>query len=457
MVVGGRQLIRRGPYARLWWSHLITSIGDWVTLFATFSLAAGIAGGGRSASIGILVALLARLLPGFAIGVVGGVLADRWDRKKTMVISDFGRAGLVLVLVFVGTYRDLFIVTFLIEVLSLIRQPARESVVPQLVPPDQLLAVNGLNLMASYGTAPIGSALFAAFTASGYALFGNSVAFPRLAAAFTFDAVTFVVSGLIIVSMTLPATQLSAERQARGGFDLRAPLRDLTDGFRFVVAFKAVRRMVLGIAAGLFGGGALFVLGQPYSEQVLGGGQSGFGILVTALGVGVGIGMAAVTVWGRNLTRREPLFGATLALTGLAIGFTGLAGTVWGAAGWVLVAGMGTGVAYVTGFTHLHTVVTDDIRGRTFAALFATARAALLISLGLAGIGSAALEGLLPGILSSGVRSVIILSGIVILLTGAVALWAVRGQLAGDPLDDEAYQTLHEARDAFTWMRGDRR
>ncbi|MGH9195587.1 MAG: hypothetical protein ACRD1T_07600, partial [Acidimicrobiia bacterium] len=111
-------MIRRGPFARLWWSQAISSLGDWVTLFASFALAARISGGGRAASLGILVPLVGRILPGLVLGIVGGVLADRWNRKATMIVADVGRAVLAGGLLFVSNFRDLFILTFLTEVLS---------------------------------------------------------------------------------------------------------------------------------------------------------------------------------------------------------------------------------------------------------------------------------------------------------------------------------------------------
>ena len=455
--VSGIGLVRRGPFARLWWSGAVSSLGDWVTLFATFSLATKIAGGGSSATVAILVPLVARILPGVLIGIVGGVLADRWDRKRTMWVADFGRAGLVALLVFVTSFEQLFVLTFAIEVLSLLRQPAREAVVPLLVPRDQLMVANGLGLLAAYGTAPVGSALFALIAQVSNGLpdvgqFGTAVV-----AAFAFDTVTFLVSGLIVLTIPIPRTRVSRERKARSAVDLRAPLRDVVDGFRFVAGSGPVRRIIVGMAVGLFGGGALFVLGQPFSEQVLGSGDTGYGILVTSLGVGVGLGMALLTTVGRSVTRREPLFAGGLVLTGLAIVFTSFTTTVWGAAGWVLLAGMGTGTAYVSGFTHLHATTTDEIRGRTFAALYAVARAALLVSFALAGVGAAALDGLLSGLFGSGTRLVMLLGGTVILLTGLASLWAVRGQFERRPLDEEDYTTIRHAGDAVTWVRGDRR
>lgn len=453
----GRELIRRGPFARLWWATAISSLGDWVTLFATFALAAKISGSGSRAPLAILVPLVARILPGLVIGIAAGVIADRWDRKRTMVVADFGRAVLVGLLVFVGNFRDLFVLTFAIEVLSLLRQPAREAVMPRLIPARYLMAANGLNLLAAYGSAPIGSALFAVLAETASGLFTGISTNPGVSAAFAFDAVTFVASGLMVLSIRFPPVELSSARQGRGRLDLRAPLRDLAEGFRFVARGGPVRRLVLGMAAGLAGGGALFVLGQPFSEQVLVAGDSGYGILVTALGLGTGLGMALVTVWGRVIDRRELVFAAALAVTGSAIVLSSLTVTVWGAAGWTSLTGLGTGVAYVTGFTHLHSTVTDEIRGRTFAALFAAARTGLLVSFGLAGVGAAALHDVLPGMMSSGIRAVILLSGLVVLASGIGTLWAVRSHLSARPLDEETFRTLRDAGDAITWVKGDRR
>ncbi len=455
--IRGRELIRRGPYARMFWSQFISSLGDWVTLFATFSLAAKISGGGRAASVAILVPLVARILPGLLIGIVGGVLADRFDRKKMMVVSDFGRAGLVGCLILVGSYQTLFLLTFAIEVLSLLRQPAREAVTPQLIPKRHLMAANGLNLFAAYGTAPIGSALFALFTSFGKGVDLGVTASTGVVAAFVFDSLTFLVSGVIVVFTAIPKLQIQEERQGRGALDVKAPFRDMLDGFRFVATFPAARRTVLGVALALFGAGGLFVLGQPFSDQVLKGSDSGFGVVVTALGLGAGLGMLFMTLGGKRIERHELVFGSALLATGISIGFASVTDTVAGAAGWVFVAGAASGVAYVSGFTHLHVVVTDDIRGRTFAALYASARGALLISFGLAGVGAAAFDGVLSGKMGSGVRAVMLFSASIICASGVTVVWAVRHQLFGDPMDEESYRALRDAGDAITWMRGDRR
>lgn len=450
----GRDLIRRGSFARLWWSQAISSLGDWVTLFATFALAARIAGGGRAATIAILVPLVGRILPGLLFGFIGGLIADRWSRKTMMVVADFGRAVLVLGLLFVTSYTQLFLMTFVIEVFSLVRQPAKEAVVPTLVNRSHLLAANGLGLAAAYGTAPVGSALFAGMAEISSYLPEVGRVGATIGTAFLVDCVTFVVSGLIVLTIPIKAPKAAVERAQGVRPDVSA-WRDIVDGMRFVMRAGPVRRMILGMAAGLFGGGALFVLGQPFSEQVLRAGESGYGILVTALGVGVVIGMLGVTVLATMETKREPLFGLSLLVTGVAIAMAAFADRVLGAAGWAFVAGVGTGIAYVTGFTHLHASVQDDVRGRTFAALYAFGRTALLISFGLAGLGAAALAGVLPGELNNGIRAVMLLGGVVVAISGVTALiGAGRWKLK---LDEQKLRSMSEAADSITWMRGSRR
>ena len=96
--------------------------------------------------------------------------------------------------------------------------------------------------------------------------------------------------------------------------------------------------------------------------------------------------------------------------------------------------GVGTGVAYVTAFTQLHATVDDSLRGRTFATMFAFARTALLVSFALAGVGAAALDGVLAGELNEGIRAVIVLGGLVVLLVGGTVLWAAREEIRPKPL-----------------------
>lgn len=411
------RLIWRGQFARLWWAGALSSFGDWVELFATLALGASIGG-----STGTLVPLLARFVPGLMFSPLGGLIADRLNRKTTMIVSDVGRGVLVLSLIFVETLPQLFAVSFMVEVLSLIRQPAREAAVPDLVSADELVGANSLSVGASYGTFPFGSLTWSAF--------GQLPAWIALAEGsewifgYTLDSVTFFISAALVGSMQLPAR--SDAGSLRSGSDWRAPLRDLAEGVRFVVNHKGVRVVIVGMGAALFGGGALVALGQVFASSFLGGANSGFAILSTSLGLGAGLGVVAISWVDRIPVHRTVIFGSAVALCGASMAAIASTTTVGGGALWAFVVGFSAGVAYVNGFTYLHERVEDVMRGRTFAALFTVARTALLVSMTLAAFGSQVLDGLLPSPFNDGVRVVFLVGGIVIAASGLATLWAVR-------------------------------
>jgi len=451
--------LRRGAFARLWWASAISSLGDWITFFAALALADNI-GGRDGASYAILVPLVGRLLPGLLLATAAGVIADRLDRKMVMVISDVGRAVVVLSLIFVDDLVTLFVISALMEVLTLFRQPAREAAVPTLVGGDQLVAANSLSLLAAYGTAPIGSALAAAFTE----VFVSSAFFELFRSAeglaFAVDSVTFSLSGLIVATIAIPKPTLLQEARndptaQRSGW--RGSLRDMREGIAFVSKEGRVRRVVLGMASALFGGGALIALGKPFAESVLLGTGSGFGILVTALGLGVGAGMLVVATFLADSGRRDVVFAISLTVTGVTLMLATVATTVWGSAGWAFAAGMGTGVAYVMGFTHLHEVVDDTLRGRTFAALFTVVRTAMILSLGLAVAAAQALDGRFPAPFANGTRNALMIGAIVIIVSGLGTLWGVRKAFARRPLSEEISRSMRDATHALGAIRGNRR
>ncbi len=430
----------------MWWSGTVSSLGDWIALFATIALANEIGG-----VTGIIVPLVGRLLPGI-FGAVGGVVADRLDRKWTMVIADFGRGAIVLLLMLVDNLLELFLISFALEVLTLIRQPAREASIPNIVTEEQLVTANSLSLVSAYGTFPLGSIGWSIVSKIGeWIPEASAIASRNLA--FLADALTFVISGLIVATMALKTPDIPDERRRDHRFDLKTPWEDLKEGIAFVAREKHVRVIILGMATALFGGGSLFVLGQPFSVDALNAGDSGFGVLLTALGTGVGLGMLVVASLNISGFKYEIFFAVSLIVTGLATMMTSVVNTVLGAVGWVFLVGLGAGGAYVMGFSALHEQVADEIRGRTFAALFTVVRTALLASVALAGAVAAAIDGHLPSPLDDGVRAVLMLGGIIVLLAGVLSVWTVRDLIRGQRLTPEAKRRIEDASEAFSWGR----
>jgi dTMP kinase len=138
--------------------------------------------------------------------------------------------------------------------------------------------------------------------------------------------------------------------------------------------------VIIGIGVGLIGGGAMIPLGPVFADQVLGGGSAAFGLLMTTLGFGAAIGVVSLLVFQKRLSR-ETVFQVTVMATGVSLVAAASVSNTAIAVLLVGLVGAFAGSSYVTGFTVLQENVRDELRGRTFAALYTVIRMCLLISL----------------------------------------------------------------------------
>src|SRR3954454_15159803 len=144
-------------FFRLWTAQFVSSLGDWIGLIAILAIAARVSNNSGAA---VSLVMVTRVVPGFFLGTVGGVIIDRFDRRMVMVLCDAGRASVLLLLPFVESLLGLVLVSLALEVLTLLWGAAQAATVPNLVADDQLQSANSLSLAASYGTFPIASIIF---------------------------------------------------------------------------------------------------------------------------------------------------------------------------------------------------------------------------------------------------------------------------------------------------------
>jgi dTMP kinase len=122
-------------FFRLWIAQIVSSTGDWIGLIAILAIAARVS---HNSGAAVSLVMLARVVPGFFLGTIGGVLIDRFDRRKVMVFSDVGRAGLLMVLPFVDGSSPWCLVSLGLEIFTLLWGPAKEASVPHLVSTEPL-------------------------------------------------------------------------------------------------------------------------------------------------------------------------------------------------------------------------------------------------------------------------------------------------------------------------------
>jgi dTMP kinase len=403
---------------------MASSTGDWITILATLSLAEDLAGGG-----GMVLALSSRVIPGLFFAAVGGIVADIFNRKRVMLAAELGRAGLVVSLAFAQSITHLVLVSLALEGLTLVFQPAKEATVPRLVKRNELVQANSLSLSAAYGMFPVGALVFLAI-----APWGDNVTLWGLlpgthqSLAFLVGAIPYLVSFAILT--TLPGVPSSRKRIE--GVSRWNPIRvliDFKDGIAFVATERRIRNVVVAMTVALAGGGIIIVLGKPHSREVLQAGAAGWPALLAAFGFGAVAGILLVTIFGPRFRFKDLLFSIALIVAGISLAAAAFVQTLFGAVGWISAMGFGAGSAYVLGFAHLHEQADDALRGRTFAALLSLMRIGLLTAMMLALPAAALLQGVLPGMLGTGSRAVLLVGGLTMLASGSITLWRVRSHL----------------------------
>ena len=120
--------------------------------------------------------------------------------------------------------------------------------------------------------------------------------------------------------------------------------------------------------------------------------------------------------------------------------------------------GYGAGSAYVLGFAHLHEEVEDELRGRTFAALFSVMRIGLLTSMMVALPAAQVVDGKLGGLLATGSRVILLAGGALMLFSGVLAVWSTRrsllelGRAATRPDVDAASEAFRRHRKSISGL-----
>ena len=363
-----------------------SSFGDWLGLLATTALAQQLAGGNyATANFAIAGVFIARLLPSVILGPIAGVIADRFDRKRVMVIGDIIRAGLFVSIPIVNNYTWLYVATVLVECVTLFWSPSKEATVPNLVPKNKLENVNQMSLLAAYGTAPLAAALFSLlsifFTAisAAFNLKGNSA----VDLALYINALSFIFSAITIATLQIPKEHLKKnEKQPSFG-------SSLLDGAKFVSSSKVVRGLVVGMIGAFIAAGAVIGLARTFVGD-LKAGDAAYGVLFGSVFTGLAAGIALGPKVFSQFSRRR-LFGASLAIAGVLLLALSLLQNLVLAIFVVVILGAFSGISWVTGFTMVGMEVNDEMRGRVFAFIQSLIRISLVAVLAIAPLAAAAI------------------------------------------------------------------
>jgi dTMP kinase len=381
-----REVLAIRAFRRLWAVLGLSALGDWLGLLATSTFAAAQVSGdaAKGAAFGGVIAV--RMLPALVLGPIAGVIADRWDRRYTMVVCDLARFVLFASIPAVTLVTDspslivawAAIATFIIESLQMVWAPAKESSVPNLLPKNRLLTANQLTLATTYGFAPIAAVGVIAFLTwlvrSVSSSSATSSSSPTHIALY-FNALTFLATALVVYFGIPEISGRAFERPAKKP----SLIREFTIGWSYVAKTRLVRGLVLGILGAFAGAGVVVGTAQFYAIS-LGGGDLSFYILFGSIFVGLSIGIVAGPRMIGELSRRR-WFGLSIIFAAVSVAVLAFAWhPVIGVLG-ALCVGVGAGMAFLSGTTLLGTEVTDDVRGRVFAFIQTGTQVTLLLTI----------------------------------------------------------------------------
>ncbi|WP_229071851.1 dTMP kinase [Actinoplanes sp. DH11] len=421
-----RSVLRLRGFRRLWLVLAAASFGDWIGILATglFASAQFENPAAQGAAFGGTIAV--RLLPSLLLGPIAGVIADRFDRRYTMVIVDLLRfviyLSIPLVPLFGGspglTVAWATIATFLGETITLIWIPAKEAAVPNLIPKSRIEVSNQLTLVTTYGITPILAALTLSALTAGIQQSGATLpdwaqpvqialyvnAFARLATALV------VFFGIKEIGGKSPEREKAAEQGLTKQF---------TAGWTYIGSTPLVRGLVVGIFGAFAAGGVVIGAARTYAVS-LGAGEAAFYLLFGTIFMGLALGIGLGPMIVKELSRRR-WFGMSIVLASGSVMFLGLAFHLSMALVGALLVGAGAGMAFLSGTTLLYGEIADEMRGRTFAVVQIGVRMVLLLAITLSGflVGLGSSRRVSLGLFDVDVSA----TRVLLLVAGAIGIW----------------------------------
>ena len=407
------KLIRSNrDFTKLWLAQVVSLLGDWFNTIVISAMIVQYTDGTGYQGIAVSAFLIARMIPPLLMRPLAGVLADRFDRKRLLIISDVLRALAVLGLLITTQgpeYLPLIYVFTIIQFLvSSIFEPARNAIMPSVLYRHQLVIGNTLS-----------SITWSAMLAIGAICGGIVAEIFGIRAALLIDALTFVVSALLVMTVVIPLVPRSeiGQEQRR---KLDKSKRSFADGIRHLrerpgtaaaLFVKSAQSLTNADALLIIYGTQVFVLGDQ--------GITSMAILWAAFGTGA--------IIGPLLTNRFSDDSVKILRRLITVGFAmiALGWLLWGMspsleilALAVVVRSMGGSVNWTYSSVIIQQIVPDEYLGRMFSLDFAGFELVQSVGIVLVGV-------LIDAVGAGSIHVIVYASALIALVPLAAWIWII--------------------------------
>ncbi|MBF0620221.1 MAG: MFS transporter [Candidatus Omnitrophica bacterium] len=375
-----RKNFENRSFVALWLAQLISQFGDRINQMALVGLVAGRQFG--NASTMELAKLLAfTIIPVFIVGPIAGVYVDRWDRKVTLFVCDIVRGFLILsiplVFIFWKTMIPIYIIVFLAFCLSRFYVPAKMSIIPEIVPEDQLHVANSLATVTGMIAFVLGALLGGLIVEYGGARGG-----------FLCDAGTFFLSALLVSLIGRERYQVRPKELVSAGKEMAQAYKNVThevlDGIKYILANRDIRYIINLMMILFMAVGAIYVVIIVFIQESFGSITKHLGFLAVGLGAGLFLGSIIYGKWGDKKRHVETIFSCLIAggvmVSAFAFGVHAFK-NIWVAQGLAVLLGVVVGPIVIAANTVVHKVATVEMQGKVFSAMEVVIHAAFLFTM----------------------------------------------------------------------------
>jgi MFS family permease len=269
---------------RLWFAQIVSVCGDFLAVFAVFSVVTFELHG---TPVQLALIMVAFLTPFAFVSPLAGVYVDKWNVKATMIASDLIRGVLVISLLFVRDLYAIYAIFFALSTVSSFFMPAQSVAIRALAPMEGLMAVNALMQQAVQGSQIIAPALA-----------GLLVQFAGSNPCFVFDSFSFFFSAGMVA--TLAIHRAPAAAGAAG-----TVLASLREGFRFIFTHSAISFVLVSMASGMFAVRCFGTLLSIYVRDILHSTADVFGYLNSLIGIGMIAGSQILPRLARRVSKPQ--------------------------------------------------------------------------------------------------------------------------------------------------------
>jgi len=362
-----RQVLAIPGFKRLWLAQVVSILGDFLAIFGVINL---ITFRWHGTPLQVTNVMIAYIIPITIVAPLAGVFVDRWNVKHTMIASDLIRAVLILGLVFVTRLQHIYVVFFLVSVVSSFFGPSQSVTLRTLVPMNGLMAANALMSQAFYTMRIIAPAAAGLLV---YWLGENSC--------FYLDTISFFFSAAMLSTIVIMRVVA-----AKGGGEktVGSLLKDYTAGSRFILTHPAISFVMTAMMTAMFVLSCFSPLISVYVRDQLHAGTRSFGLISAMIGVGLIAGTQFVNAVAKGFSKKHValsgLFGLAFATFVLALFKTPLLAGV-------SMFGIGFAIAFVVvpAQTLMQQETPHDMLGRVSSSFMAVFSMSQLLGLVLSG------------------------------------------------------------------------